>query len=119
MVKCKVIRVLLLFLLIGKVLLIIIFVEKRVMEAFSQPAEEKVHVAGVVDRIEDGEIVVILVEESKLELMVEMSAFDIALIPHVWLDIAFSKGKIVDIAIDWKRTNRERNRVNGLLEKLR
>ncbi|WP_339213604.1 hypothetical protein [Ornithinibacillus sp. FSL M8-0202] len=119
MIKRKVIRLLLLFLLFGTALVIIIFVEKLVMEAYSQPSEENVHVAGVVDRIEDGEVVVILVEEWKLELMVRMSEFDIALVPHVWLDIVFSKGEIVDIAIDWKRTNRERNRVNSLLKKLR
>lgn len=119
MIKRKVIRLLLLFILIGMALVIIIFVEKLAMEAYSQQSEENVHVAGVVDRIEDGEVVVILVEEWKLELMVEMSEFDIAFIPHVWLDIVFSKGEIVDLAIDWKRTNRERNRVNGLLEKLR
>lgn len=119
MIKRKVIRLLLLFLLFGTALVIIIFVEKLVMEAYSQPFEENVHVAGVVDRIEDGEVVVILVEEWKLELMVRMSEFDIALVPHVWLDIVFSKGEIVDIAIDWKRTNRERNRVNSLLKKLR
>lgn len=117
--KLKVIMLLIFLFLIGKGFMVTIFAEKLVMDILNQPLDEKVYVKGVVDRMEDGEKVVILVEEWKLELMVEESEFDIGLIPHIWLDITLSEGEIVDIAIDWKRTNWERNRLNGLLEKLR
>jgi hypothetical protein len=119
LVKRKITMVLLFLVLIGNGL-VTIFAEKISLETVEQSINKKIVKAkGVVDRIEDGEKVVILVEALEKELVIHQGDFDLILQPHVWLQLTLMDGEIKEVSIDWEKTKEEEGKVKALLDKIK
>ncbi|MFS0674013.1 hypothetical protein [Ornithinibacillus sp. 179-J 7C1 HS] len=91
-----------------------IFAEKIAIKVERQTVE--LHVTGVVDRVEDGEIAVIIVEELQLELYVHVTEFEVDIKPNLWVNITLSEGNIKDISVNLSKTMEEKENMKKLLE---
>ncbi|WP_047984184.1 hypothetical protein [Ornithinibacillus californiensis] len=119
LVQWKITTILIFLVLIGNGL-VTIFAEKIALESVDQPSNKKtVSVNGVVDRIEDGEKVVILVEALEKELVIHQGDFDLILQPHIWLRLTLMDGEIKEVSIDLEKTKEEEGKVKALLDKIK
>ena len=98
--------------------LVTIFAEKTSLENDGTHLNS-ISVKGVVDRIENVEYAIILVEELELEFVVEISDFEAELAKDIWVDLVLVSEKIKGLSIDWKKTKEEKQKVKELIKELR
>jgi hypothetical protein len=116
--RLKTILIITIFLIIVCNGLVTIFADKSSLENDGDQ-QNFVSINGVVDRIENGELAVILVEEIGLELIVEKNDFDTELAKDTWVNLVLVGEKICRLSIDLEKTKEEKMRVKELKKKLR
>lgn len=83
------------------------------------PKVEKRLVRGYVDRIENENQAVILIEELNEEKILDRNDFEISIVPSTWINIVLKNGEIVDAWVLQNKTSAEKERVKELIEELR
>ncbi|MFA9456519.1 DUF3006 family protein [Halalkalibacter sp. AB-rgal2] len=76
-------------------------------------------IRAVIDRIVDGDRVVLLVEEQKKEFTVRQEQLPTAAEEGTWLLLTVEDEQIVEMTIDTKMTNRMEAKVGATLKRLR
>ena len=86
--------------------LVTIFAEKITLEKEGSSIDF-LSVTGVVDRIENDELAIILVEELELEFVVNTSDFKVKLAQDDWVDLIIVKNEIKALTINQEKTDRK------------
>jgi hypothetical protein len=112
------IMIFLLFLLMICSGLVTIFAEKMELEKEGNSIGF-LSVTGVVDRMENEELAIILVEELELEFVVKTSEFKVKLAQDVWVDLIIVGNEIKELAINQVKTREREKEIKELMEELK
>jgi hypothetical protein len=74
---------------------------------------------GYLDRIEDNQLAVILVEEVNKEFVLPISELPEGSKPKIWFDLVINQGRITSININNKKTETAQEKVDDTLCKIR
>ena len=96
----------------------LVFAEKVSFEDAYEPMKSTI-VYGVVDRVEDGKQIVIIVEELNLEFVVSEEDYNITLNPNDWVELRLIGDEIKAIVVDDVRTNEEKEKVKELIKQIK
>lgn len=112
------IRIILVFILIICKAIVLIDTEKLALEKNNQ-ADSR-NLIGVVNRIEDGGQAVVLVEGLNKEYVILFDNYlELELRPNTWVNIHIVNGEIINLSINLKKTEKEREKVKKLVDRLR
>ncbi|WP_096274102.1 DUF3006 domain-containing protein [Paucisalibacillus globulus] len=107
-----------LFLLMACSSLVTIFAEKTTLEKEGSSIDF-LSVTGVVDRIENDELAIILVEELELEFVVKKSDFTEKLAQYDWVDLIIVRNEIKELTINQEKTQERGKEIKELMEELK
>lgn len=76
-------------------------------------------VKAVIDKVEEGETAVILVEKKRLEFKTSVKELPEDAEEGMWLKVDIEDGKLVSVKIDKEETKKRKNRINKKIKKLK
>ncbi|MFW6111187.1 MAG: DUF3006 domain-containing protein [Thermoproteota archaeon] len=76
-------------------------------------------IKAVIDRVEEGKIAVILVEEEGLEFKIPVNELPKDIEEGVWLNVDIEDGELVVLEIDEEETEKRKNRIQEKIKTLR
>ncbi|MDC3414999.1 DUF3006 domain-containing protein [Aquibacillus sp. 3ASR75-11] len=74
---------------------------------------------GILDRIEDGEKAVILIEEWNKEVIIPKEQLPCGSQLHSWFDLEMKEDHIISITLNQQTTEREQRKTNRLRNKIK
>ncbi|WP_042146857.1 DUF3006 family protein [Paucisalibacillus sp. EB02] len=95
--------------------LVTIFAEKISLEKEGKSIDF-ISVTGMVDRMENGELAVILVEELESEFVVNTSDIDTKLARDVWVDLIIVGKEIKELTINVEKTQEREKEIKELMK---